>query len=1082
MADPVTLGVTLALDAASMALTASQKIEGPRLESVKVTNADYGAPFFYGYGTCKNEGPLVIFAEDLREERHRNKTKGGKYNEYKYFGTWAVAIADHEIQQVLKIWFDEHVVYDATGAGPISPFTVSGESGSITDFMRIYLGTADQDPDPRMLATIESREGAGSCPAFRNVAYVMFEDLPLEKLGNRLPQVKVLFTSNGAPTYPYERFDSGERPYRLWGFAYSPDNTRAIWGNFGHYEIWDIAARAQMVDGTLASGAGGDPDDVVTTFGVANDGTIYTVAGLLGANLVSYPADGAGAQTLVTALSAYAESCQVVETGTGRELVMIAGLAPESTLQYWDIALRALIVDDTVPYLPTGFCVDAVGDVWIAGQPPVVGIVTTTDLYLNRLSGVGAEMIYHFGGLPASNTNNQVHIFHTGDHFVVSRNLTDLYIIDDTSMTITASRSFTQHTFLTAKQFRAVREGATSIWLSDGSGVRALEIDANDLSTIRSLDLDLWTGYTAEGFIYDPVNHAFIASSQTAIPAINEGVRWLYLDRASGDGVSLQSIVEDVAERCGLVPANDIDASALDQSVLGWSWTQGQGKGILDPLLETYNSEARPHNFELQFIKRGGAVQGAVAVGDMGAGGGQRYKIERTLDSDLPQRGTITFSDPAIDHQPNSVPSQRNAAATDSKRELSLDMSPWSATVDDARAAIDGYLRRQWFGAETYELSLTRAFTKLEPGDVWTLSLDSESKTARLTSLTFQADGVLALKWTRDRPSAHVASTQPGAPADGVIPPVIIAVGYTKGFVLDIPLVADSDDGIISYLAAGPYSSGGAWPGAIFYESDDGVDYADEYDTVPSDHLMTWGTASGVLADALPEVWDRASSVTVFVQEGALTSTSELAVANGANLALIGDEMVGFTTATLTAPNTYELSGFLRGRRGTEQFTGTHAAGDRFVLLDSALVRHLHGAGDVGDTFYVKPVTAGSASLAGFPEVLTYTAASAKPYSPAHLAVADDSGDLVLTWVRRTRIGGEWRDYDDAPLGEGSEAYQVDILDASDAVLRTYSALSTPTATYSAADQASDSGAGVSAKVYQISTTVGRGFPATVAL
>jgi hypothetical protein len=57
--------------------------------------------------------------------------------------------------------------------------------------MRIYLGTETQDADPRMESWCEDRYGADSCPAYKGTAYIVFEDLPLEKFGNRIPQISV---------------------------------------------------------------------------------------------------------------------------------------------------------------------------------------------------------------------------------------------------------------------------------------------------------------------------------------------------------------------------------------------------------------------------------------------------------------------------------------------------------------------------------------------------------------------------------------------------------------------------------------------------------------------------------------------------------------------------------------------------------------------------------------------------------------------------------------------------------------------------------------------------------------------------
>jgi hypothetical protein len=53
-------------------------------------------------------------------------------------------------------------------------------------------------------ATIEAELGAGFCPAYRDTAYIVFEDLPLGKLGNRPPQVIVEATNNSTPGVPVE--------------------------------------------------------------------------------------------------------------------------------------------------------------------------------------------------------------------------------------------------------------------------------------------------------------------------------------------------------------------------------------------------------------------------------------------------------------------------------------------------------------------------------------------------------------------------------------------------------------------------------------------------------------------------------------------------------------------------------------------------------------------------------------------------------------------------------------------------------------------------------------------------------------
>jgi len=101
-----------------------------------------------------------------------------------------------------------------------------------------------------------------------------------------------------------------------------------------------------------------------------------------------------------------------------------------------------------------------------------------------------------------------------------------------------------------------------------------------------------------------------------------------------------------------------------------------------------------------------------------------------------------------------------------------------------------------------------------------------------------------------------------------------------------------------------------------------------------------------------------------------------------------------------------------------------------------------------------------------------------------HVAgIRNGSGDLAIGCVRRTRIGGIWADGTDIPLNEESERYEVDILNGS-TVVRTI-AVTSPAANYTAAQQTADFGApqsSVAVKVYQLSATVGRGWPAATTL
>lgn len=1084
--DPVSLAIDAALIAANMALTASQHFEGPRLTDLSVTTADYGAALNYGYGRRRFDGVSCIWAEPLREVKRQRKTKGGKFNDYTYYGTWAVAVLDQPSLAVTRIWFDRNLVYDVTGAGPVSPFA---DLGDVSQYMRVYLGAEDQDVDPRMAATIDAAFGAGSTPAYRGVTYIVFQDVPLEKIGNRLPQVSVEAATATTPAYPVETFVTGfESMVAGSGATFSADGTRLTWmrtaSGVSHLEVWDVASRALMIATPLDTSVGAPPS-FPGQLGIAANGDVYVVSTT--EQLLRYPPDGVGVAVDCGTIPIDADYAMTLTDGAGVERVFITvgGATPPDGAQY--VPGEVITLLDTAAGTGTAFRIgwyfkDAYGDIWALGQivfddltcclwrvvdtgarPGSLDHAFVTMPFSNGTSfGVGG-FAYHAqgGGLDAF-------LVKWGDH---------LALIDIDTLTLSASNptDSVSAAFLDAPTFAIIPPGAARFW------VGTTEWDAASLTAIRTIDTTPYgyPGANSSSFLYDRVNHALIYTHVD-----DTHIAWLYLDRGAGAGVTLRAIVEDVAARCGLDVAADIDASDLTQTVEGYSWSQGTGKAILEPLLEAYDSEARPHDFTVEFRRRGAAVLGTIPVADMGAaaggkGGEARYSLAAALDTDLPLKVNLTFADLANDQQPNTAIAQRPGAATDSRRELSLDASTLALTAAAARPMAEGYLRRGWIKAQTGSTALSRAWTKLEPGDAWTLQLDEVDWAAKLTRLEFGANGVLATEWERYSPRAHVASALAGAPADGLTPATLASFGYTKGLFLDVPLARDADDGLIGYLAAAPYSAAVAWPGAAFWRSDDGVAYDTGLGAVATTQAATMGYALSALPDALATVWDAASIVTVKLFDGELASDTKANVGAGTNRALLGDEIIGFTTATLMAADTYQLSGLIRGRRGTEWATGGHAAGERFVLL-AGLPQAAMGASDVGDAFFVKPITNGGAS--GFPQAVTYTGASLKPYAPCHLAVAEVAGDLVATWTRRTRLGGTWRDNQDVPLGEGSEAYLGQVLNGAGAVIRSFAGLTAPTLTYTAAQQATDAGAGATLRVMQVSATVGAGFAADIAL
>ncbi len=246
--------------------------------------------------------------------------------------------------------------------------------------------------------------------------------------------------------------------------------------------------------------------------------------------------------------------------------------------------------------------------------------------------------------------------------------------------------------------------------------------------------------------------------------------------------------------------------------------------------------------------------------------------------------------------------------------------------------------------------------------------------------------------------------------------------------------------------------------------------------------LATAGFASGVLTASAGNLIQRGGSLVVSLIGGTLESVTEAQMLNGANIAAYGVngrwEILRFQNATLNGDGTYTIDTFWRGDKGTEWSTGLHAANDIFVLMTDPDLAFIGMPTDsIGQPRDYRAITAGTDIDSAASQSFTYSGVNLETLSGVHPAGTRSAGDLTINWQRRTRVGGAWRDYVDASLGESVQAYEVDIMSGA-TVNRTLSA-STPSVLYTSAMQVIDFGspqASVTVNIYQLSAIVGRGY------
>ncbi len=150
-------------------------VEGPRLEGFHIQSSTEGAGVPRVYGRARLAGQLIWaanFRETLAETTESAGGKGGRLaaskttvREYLYSLSFAVGLCEGLIDRVARAFADG------------KPLDLSKHN------VRIYRGSEEQTPDDLILAT------EGAAPAFRGLAYVVFENLPLKDFGNRIPQL-----------------------------------------------------------------------------------------------------------------------------------------------------------------------------------------------------------------------------------------------------------------------------------------------------------------------------------------------------------------------------------------------------------------------------------------------------------------------------------------------------------------------------------------------------------------------------------------------------------------------------------------------------------------------------------------------------------------------------------------------------------------------------------------------------------------------------------------------------------------------------------------------------------------------------
>jgi hypothetical protein len=417
----------------------------------------------------------------------------------------------------------------------------------------------------------------------------------------------------------------------------------------------------------------------------------------------------------------------------------------------------------------------------------------------------------------------------------------------------------------------------------------------------------------------------------------------------------------------------------------------------------------------------------------------------------------LSYYDPLRDHQAGLQRARGTGpAARSDRRELPAALAP-----EQAKRFAEDRLATLWAARSSAKMQLGWRYVAIRPGSAVVIE-----KEAGLWIVERWLLGQMTLDLELRRLPPAEAAPSPASAGRAVTERDLVH-GPTVLRLLDLPLPMERGEGAwIAALAAG---ASPGWRRALLTAS---FDNGDSWDDVgPTAEPAIIGTVHEALAPSTAALIDDVNSFDLELLHSGMwiEARTDAALSAGANLALLGSELLQFGRVEQLSDRRYRISRLLRGRRGTEYAASGHGPDEPFTLLTTATVLPLAvPEGAIGTTAILAAVGVGDAAEGATASCLV-TGEALRPPAPVHLQAATDaSGELAVRWTRRSRRGWTWQDEGETPLGEEAEAYRVTI--ASAGATRAFD-LDRPFFSYSAAQRTADGMNGpLAIKVVQLGT------------
>lgn len=1024
----------------SAGLDPNSKILGPKLADLKAPQAAYGAPIPYIEGSPRLAG-CYIWSSDKRAVATTTSTggKGGPGVDstvYSYEIDCLIELAINRCEAIRRVWSNGRLVWsnadDATG----ETLTASASTNSWRD-IRFYSGAPDQLPDP----TYEAAVGIGNAPAYRGRTTVMVEGMNLGQSG-QLPVLTFEVLSESEPSALAATFASVEQDNGVLGQGASPFSPDGFLLHLGQW--------SNTYSNTH-----------VLVYQVDRNGT-YTEVTEYDADANSPSAHG---QTDVAGIMSAVGD---IGSGPGDPYIMYWSEVRDDELTHYRYAYS---LPGTEPFSAGGVIGGESARFCMKGDVLILGSSQFGSGKIHRYSKAAGALLA--GPLPivSSAATTYKEAFCTDGTLLYALEYVGNTIEVFDVLTLTLQDTITVPSPVFGQDCSIVMNDDGDLFFFHGSAGNAYRWDGSTwLDEYPGVIPDKSTPQVQFGVADDVLFEMYPGGIPTPGP---QTIRAFYRTVAVAD-VTLDQVVRRLCLRTGLLTDDDIDVTELASDIVkALAVSQvSTTRATLEILMAAYFFEC-VEGEKLRFVKRGGSSVMTIPYADLAAGPdgtSEPLPLKRLNDIEIAARVSVKFANMLNDFQDGLV--QADRLVTDSTAEQVVELPIGFTPAEAAKVADVNTMDNAVKLVQIGPVSLPRSYSALEPTDIVTLTnLDGSTFRSRIVKGTI-GGGVNTFELVLD--DATVINSDAVTDEDYASSTLVRLLGDTTLVPMDIAPLSDALSGI-GYLVA--FGSEGSWPGADLDKSLDDVTYSK---VISVGDRAVMGTASTVLGDFTGgNVFDEVNTLTVDVGDGVLSSTTrDLMLTAKTNPLAVGSnedgwEVLQFRTATFVSPGVYTLSGFLRGRRGTEWTMAGHQAGEQVVLLQATGIRHIDDTmADIGVSYFLKAVTFGQSIAVVDAQSFTDTGVSQMPFAPVDLRI---DGTQKITWHRRSRLASRFLATVDPPLGELTEVYDVEVRDGADVLLES-ATVTTPEYTVVG------SLAGNTATVWQKSATVGRGYPATLEL